>query len=105
MCSETQEGFYTGKFCDICPVIISQYFKLIYLPISFELSNLQSCSAKCSEYKDCVRCLAFKTGPLAEESCAACNKRIFNITQVSEAKGLYTFTYNYGLYYGPTIFY
>lgn len=52
---------YRGKYCDECP----------------------SCAGKCSLNKDCVQCLAFKSGAIKAEDCSARCKE-FKINQVSE---------------------
>jgi integrin beta 1 len=49
-CESTDEGRYSGRYCEKCP----------------------TCSGRCQEFKDCVQCQMYKTGPLAkEEDCAA----------------------------------
>lgn len=32
---------------------------------------LQTCPGRCTEFKECVQCLVYKTGPLTEEECSA----------------------------------
>lgn len=32
---------------------------------------MQTCPGRCSEFKECVQCQMYKTGPLSEEECAA----------------------------------
>ncbi|CAH1118909.1 unnamed protein product [Phaedon cochleariae] len=53
-CETTEEGRYSGKFCEKCP----------------------TCSDKCIEYRDCVQCQQYKTGPWKKpEDCRAnCTK-------------------------------
>lgn len=45
------EGRFSGKYCEKCP----------------------TCSGRCHEFKECVKCQMYKTGPLAEseEKCAS----------------------------------
>ncbi|XP_037919074.1 integrin beta-PS isoform X1 [Hermetia illucens] len=50
-CDVTEEGRYSGKYCDKCP----------------------TCSGRCQELKDCVQCQMYKTGPLAEGNLCAEN--------------------------------
>ncbi|RMX49047.1 hypothetical protein pdam_00024130 [Pocillopora damicornis] len=52
---------YRGKYCDECP----------------------SCAGKCSLNKDCVQCLAFKSGAIKAEDCSTRCKD-FKISQVDE---------------------
>ncbi|XP_055305267.1 integrin beta-PS isoform X2 [Sitodiplosis mosellana] len=49
-CQETSEGRYSGKFCEKCP----------------------TCSGRCHEFKECVQCQMYKTGPMGDnpELCA-----------------------------------
>lgn len=47
-CNSNEEGRFSGKFCEKCP----------------------TCSGRCAEFKDCVQCQMYKTGPLDEETCA-----------------------------------
>ncbi|XP_072388353.1 integrin beta-PS-like [Diabrotica undecimpunctata] len=53
-CDVSDEGQYSGKFCDRCP----------------------TCPNRCTEFKDCVQCQQYNTGPLKEpEDCSAqCSK-------------------------------
>ncbi|CAL4084202.1 unnamed protein product, partial [Meganyctiphanes norvegica] len=46
-CYQSVEGRYSGKWCEDCP----------------------TCLAGCLEYKDCVMCLAFNTGPISQDAC------------------------------------
>jgi len=62
ICHETEEGWYSGKFCEDCP----------------------ACKGKCEEYQACVQCQIFETGPLTPEECAL-NCTRFNATKVDEA--------------------
>lgn len=50
-CKETAEGRYSGKHCEKCP----------------------TCSGRCQEFKECVQCQIYKTGPMGNnpELCAA----------------------------------
>lgn len=45
VCETTKEGRYSGRYCDKCP----------------------TCPGRCQEFKDCVQCQTYKSGPLAEE--------------------------------------
>lgn len=47
-CESTEEGRYSGRYCEKCP----------------------TCSDRCEEFKHCVQCQMYKTGPLDEEACA-----------------------------------
>lgn len=47
-CIETEEGRYSGKYCEKCP----------------------TCPGRCLEFKDCIQCQVYKTGPLSAEECA-----------------------------------
>ncbi|ERL93211.1 hypothetical protein D910_10507, partial [Dendroctonus ponderosae] len=50
VCEDTQESRYSGKFCEKCP----------------------TCPDRCLEYRDCVQCQMYHTGPLKEpELCSA----------------------------------
>ncbi|XP_018335576.1 integrin beta-PS isoform X1 [Agrilus planipennis] len=46
-CHTTKEGRYSGQFCEKCP----------------------TCSDRCEEFKICVQCQQYKTGPLNEDEC------------------------------------
>ncbi|KAI9588865.1 integrin beta-PS isoform X2 [Glossina fuscipes] len=50
-CRSTEEGRYSGKYCEKCP----------------------TCSGRCHELKDCVQCQMYKTGPLKDENDCATN--------------------------------
>lgn len=52
---------YRGKYCDECP----------------------SCAGKCSQNKDCVQCLVFKSGPLTADECKS-RCADFKINEVDE---------------------
>ncbi|XP_056640802.1 integrin beta-PS isoform X1 [Diorhabda sublineata] len=54
ICDSNEEGPYSGKFCDRCP----------------------TCSDRCSEFKECVQCQQYQTGPLKNpEDCSSnCTK-------------------------------
>jgi integrin beta 1 len=47
-CTQTDERQYSGKYCQDCP----------------------ACPTLCEQYKDCVRCTIFGTGPKKPEECA-----------------------------------
>uniref|UniRef100_A0A1Q3FMG1 Integrin beta n=1 Tax=Culex tarsalis TaxID=7177 RepID=A0A1Q3FMG1_CULTA len=47
-CKITEEGRYSGRYCEKCP----------------------TCSGRCNEFKNCVQCQQYKTGPLTESECA-----------------------------------
>lgn len=46
-CHEHDDGHYTGQYCDECP----------------------TCKTQCEALKDCVRCIAFGTGPYDKDEC------------------------------------
>lgn len=50
-CEETVDNRFSGKYCDKCP----------------------TCPGRCQEFKDCVQCQIFKTGPMGDnpDLCAA----------------------------------
>ncbi|XP_036320134.1 integrin beta-PS [Rhagoletis pomonella] len=50
-CKSTDEGRYSGKYCEKCP----------------------TCAGRCHELKDCVQCQMYKTGPLKDENDCAVN--------------------------------
>lgn len=50
-CKSTEEGRYSGKYCEKCP----------------------TCAGRCHELKDCVQCQMYKTGPLKDEKDCAAN--------------------------------
>ncbi|XP_037802014.1 kielin/chordin-like protein [Penaeus monodon] len=63
ICSATEDGRYSGRWCEDCP----------------------TCRSKCSQYKSCVQCQAFGTGDLSEEECTfQCT--LFNSTMVQVAR-------------------
>ncbi|KAI5745133.1 hypothetical protein M8J76_008482 [Diaphorina citri] len=47
-CIEDSTGRYSGRFCEKCP----------------------TCLGRCQEFKNCIQCQVYKTGPLSEEECA-----------------------------------
>ncbi|XP_050434816.1 integrin beta-PS isoform X2 [Adelges cooleyi] len=47
-CFEEDNIRYSGKYCQKCP----------------------TCPGRCQEFKDCIQCLVYKTGPLTPEECA-----------------------------------
>ncbi|KAL1492096.1 hypothetical protein ABEB36_012588 [Hypothenemus hampei] len=50
VCADTQESRYSGKFCEKCP----------------------TCPGRCPEFKDCVQCQMYQTGPLKDpKDCSA----------------------------------
>nr|CAI5868361.1 unnamed protein product [Callosobruchus analis] len=61
-CDTTEDGRYSGKFCERCP----------------------TCSDRCIEYKDCVQCQMYKTGPLKDEHDCATNCTKFTPIPVKE---------------------
>ncbi|XP_042227152.1 integrin beta-PS-like isoform X2 [Homarus americanus] len=61
-CNETEDGRYSGKWCEDCP----------------------TCQGKCIPYKACVQCQVFETGEFNVEQCAA-NCTFFNATPVPVA--------------------
>lgn len=46
-CQVTTEGRYSGRYCEKCP----------------------TCSDRCEEFKDCVQCQMYETGPHSKEEC------------------------------------
>lgn len=50
-CEETAEGRYSGRYCEKCP----------------------TCQGRCHEFKECVQCQIYKTGPMGNnpDACAA----------------------------------
>lgn len=62
-CNETEEGRYSGKWCEDCP----------------------TCKGKCIAYKACVQCQVFETGEFTPEECEA-NCTLFNSTRVPVAE-------------------
>lgn len=62
-CMQNQERQYTGTYCEQCP----------------------TCPTMCEQYKDCVRCTMFGTGPLAsKELCSLCKNSTFSIEPIQE---------------------
>lgn len=68
-CEETEEGQYSGKFCEDCP----------------------TCPGKCDELKACVQCKVFKSGEhweqyddFGEEACSKCPFDIGNGLEIVE---------------------
>ena len=49
-CEETEEGQYSGRYCEDCP----------------------TCPGKCDELAACVQCRVFQSGPLQQEECHTC---------------------------------
>lgn len=65
-CLQTEERQYTGTYCEECP----------------------TCPTMCEQYKDCVRCTTFGTGPLTPEECNLCRgNSTFNIEVVDPEEG------------------
>lgn len=64
-CDSNAEGRYSGKYCEKCP----------------------TCSGRCYEFRECVECQMYKTGPLSEteEKCAT-NCTLFVPIGVTELK-------------------
>lgn len=66
-CIESDEGRYSGRFCEKCP----------------------TCPGRCLEFKDCVQCQVYKKGPLSEEECARnCTfvPRVIDVVEANEEK-------------------
>ncbi|KAG9508444.1 Integrin beta-PS, partial [Fragariocoptes setiger] len=61
-CLQTEDRQYTGKYCEECP----------------------TCPTLCEQFKDCVRCDVFNTGPLTKEECALCKNSTFFIDKVNK---------------------
>lgn len=47
----------------------------------------QTCSGRCLEFKECVQCQMYKTGPLTEDECANCT---FVPSGHEQVEGIYT---------------
>ncbi|XP_055388340.1 integrin beta-PS isoform X2 [Condylostylus longicornis] len=60
-CEVTTEGRYSGRFCEKCP----------------------TCAKRCDEFKNCVQCQVYKTGPLKGEDCAS-NCTLFTPIEVEK---------------------
>ncbi|XP_058126874.1 integrin beta-PS isoform X1 [Anopheles ziemanni] len=54
-CSVDADGRYTGRYCEKCP----------------------TCSGRCNEFKHCVQCQQYQTGPLANADDCATNCTLF----------------------------
>ncbi|XP_019867658.2 integrin beta-PS isoform X2 [Aethina tumida] len=63
-CESTEDGRYSGKFCEKCP----------------------TCSDRCEEFRDCVQCQQYKTGPLKDPDDCAANCTKFVPIPVTEVK-------------------
>lgn len=63
-CKITEEGRYSGRFCEKCP----------------------TCSGRCNEFKHCVQCQMYKTGPLADPDDCATNCTLFVPTGVKKVE-------------------
>ncbi|XP_077302935.1 position-specific antigen beta subunit myospheroid isoform X2 [Arctopsyche grandis] len=50
VCEVGDEGRYSGRYCDKCP----------------------TCTGRCAEFKECVQCQVYKTGPLVDNGCNNC---------------------------------
>lgn len=61
-CMQTETRQYTGTYCQDCP----------------------TCPTMCEQYRDCVRCTTFGTGPLTKEECALCTNSTFKIEKVTK---------------------
>lgn len=61
-CLQTDDRQYTGKYCEDCP----------------------TCPKMCEQYKDCVRCTTFGTGPKTVEECTLCQNATFKIENVTK---------------------
>lgn len=69
-CHVTEEGRYSGKFCEKCP----------------------TCSGRCHEFKECVQCQMYEKGPLAKNGLCDANCTLFvptgvDVVEVDEEKG------------------
>ncbi|KAK6631132.1 hypothetical protein RUM43_014228 [Polyplax serrata] len=62
-CDQEEEGRYSGRYCEKCP----------------------TCPGRCLEFKECVQCQVYKTGPLTPEECAANCTFIPTTAEVIEA--------------------
>lgn len=54
-CKVTNEGRYSGQYCEKCP----------------------TCARRCQDLRDCVQCQMYKTGPLKDEATCASNCTLF----------------------------
>lgn len=54
-CHVTEEGRYSGKYCEKCP----------------------TCAGRCNDLKDCVQCQVYQTGPLKEKEDCMANCTLF----------------------------
>ncbi|XP_037934909.1 integrin beta-PS-like isoform X1 [Teleopsis dalmanni] len=61
-CKTTEEGRYSGDYCEKCP----------------------TCSRRCQELKDCVQCQMYKTGPLKDPK--DCADNCININPIGVEK-------------------
>ncbi|UXI23199.1 sodium-dependent multivitamin transporter-like [Sarcoptes scabiei] len=65
VCFNNETEQYTGQFCDECP----------------------TCKKHCDLYKDCVQCLVFNTGPLAEDQCRNCTINPITTNELDSKEG------------------
>ncbi|XP_030378014.1 integrin beta-PS isoform X2 [Scaptodrosophila lebanonensis] len=63
-CNSTDEGRYSGRYCEKCP----------------------TCSGRCHELKDCVQCQMYHTGVLKNENDCATNCTTFTPVGVEKVK-------------------
>lgn len=61
-CHVSEDRQYAGKYCDECP----------------------TCPTMCEQYKDCVRCTMYQTGPITPEDCVFCRNSTFSIENVTK---------------------
>jgi len=62
-CDQDEQGHYSGRYCDKCP----------------------TCPGRCKEFKECVQCQVYKTGPLTPEECATnCSFVPISVVEVVE---------------------
>jgi len=64
-CFESEEGHYTGKYCEECP----------------------TCRTLCEAFKECVQCQVFGTGPLDELQCGNCSFHAIDVEQLEVKEG------------------
>lgn len=63
ICDTTDEGRYSGQYCEKCP----------------------TCSGRCHEFKDCVQCQMYKTGPMGQDA-DLCAKNCTLFVPIEEEK-------------------
>merc|ERR1712088_579286 len=72
-CKETEEGQYSGKWCEECP----------------------TCPGKCEELKSCVQCQVFQSGELMRTDEDMVNADERTCTFIDDDDCRFTFVYGY----------